>query len=180
MGSRSRDKGARGEREFCSRLASQLGVKCLQRNLEQSRSGGHDLTTDLTAGKCSCETRRILRRLNQLAIEVKRHARAKPADIAQWWQQACRQAGRIKRKPMLAYREDYGRWQCMLPASTIMPLIDPLGAVHMDITLFAEYLRYDDDPALPEHDHDALHTSPDIPCVLTLLQACLPYHGWGR
>ena len=140
MGKKSRDKGASGEREFCSTLGNLIGLSCLHRNLDQTRAGGYDLVVDgSVAGRES-----LLRRLNQLAIEVKRYHTSTPYMIRKWWSQACRQAAAAGRRPALVFREDRGRWQCLIPASEKLPDTDINGTARMDIILFAEYLLADD------------------------------------
>ena len=68
----SRTKRAAGEREFASQIHDELGIT-LKRNLEQSRSGGHDL---IAAGSCP-----TAQHLNQFAIEVKRYQSATDSDL---------------------------------------------------------------------------------------------------
>lgn len=106
-----REKGASSEREFARLIEEQLGVR-LVRNLEQSRSGGHDLEPmgDDPAALA----------LGRFAIEVKRHAAITPAKLAEFWKQAEEQAKKAARTPVLALREvlplcalnaNFGAWE---------------------------------------------------------------------
>lgn len=106
----SRRKGGDGEREFCRLVQEQLGAR-LVRNLEQSRSGGHDLEPvgDDPAAKA----------LRRFAIEVKRHAEITPAKLAEFWKQAEEQAARASRMPVLAFRADRKDWAVMVPLSAL-------------------------------------------------------------
>ena len=106
----ARNKGASGERELAMLLMGwglEIGVKLdLERNLEQWRSGGHDLIG-----------------VPGLAIEVKR---VEVLAVASWWQQAVRQAERVKAVPMLAYRGNRKPWRFMVRAP--VSFLDPTGA----------------------------------------------------
>lgn len=106
----SRAKGADGEREFSRLVLDSLGVR-LARNLEQSRSGGHDLEPvgDDPAAQA----------LGRFAIEVKRWATVTPAMLGKFWQQAESQAARASRIPVLAYRGNRQEWRVLVPLSAI-------------------------------------------------------------
>lgn len=134
MSNKSLNKGKAGEREFCMTLSSLTGLQ-LERNLEQTRSGGHDIS--LASGNSHNE---VTRQINKFAIEVKRYARAQPGDISRWWKQAVQQADRVNRLPMLAYRLDRERWQCMVHIGRCRTE-DMTGCIRMDISLFAELLK---------------------------------------
>ena len=57
MGASQRLKGANGEREFIRTLGA-LGIES-ERNLDQSRSGGFDVTSDILAeADVACEVKR--------------------------------------------------------------------------------------------------------------------------
>lgn len=93
MSAKSRNKGARGEREVLKLLGEELGV-VLERNLVQTRDGGAD---------CLC--------VRGFAIEVKRVEKlSRPT----WWRQACEQAKRLGLEPMLLYRQNMGRWHAFI------------------------------------------------------------------
>lgn len=104
----SRSKGASGEREFSRLLFDELGVR-VTRNLTQTRDGGHDL---IVASDPGSPTTCFLQRF---AIEIKRHAAAKPSDLEGWWQQAIKQAGNAEKMPLLAYRTDRAQWLIRVP-----------------------------------------------------------------
>jgi hypothetical protein len=102
----SRIKGKSGELELSRLTEKALGIK-LTRNLSQSRSGGHDLECITTDGALS-------QYFACLAIEVKRSKHAPPAMRAQWWAQACTQAEKAGRVPLLAFRQDREGWRVQL------------------------------------------------------------------
>jgi Holliday junction resolvase len=106
----SRAKGAQAEREFAALIQEHLGVT-LRRNLEQSRSGGHDLEAigDDTAAVA----------LNRFAIEVKRYRAVTPAMLAKFWEQAEMQARGASRMPILAYRADRQEWRVLVPLASL-------------------------------------------------------------
>jgi len=91
-------KGATAERELAAVLtgwAKDAGITiALFRNLEQTRSGGHDLVGTEKYG---------------MAIEVKRvEALAMPS----WWRQAVRQAAALEGcDPVLAWRQNHKPWR---------------------------------------------------------------------
>ena len=60
----SRRKGKEGELELATTLNTLLGCKLLERNLVQSRDGGHDLVVN-------DPTHCVGKRLDELAIEIK-------------------------------------------------------------------------------------------------------------
>ena len=98
-GKGSRTKGASAERELIKLLEDHLGDivhqqnLSLQRNLEQTRSGGHDVIG-----------------LDDIAIEVKRQERLQ---LKAWWNQAVEQAD--DHVPVLAYRQSRRPWRFIVP-----------------------------------------------------------------
>ena len=95
-GRSSRNKGAAGEREVLKLLGEELGV-ILQRNLQQTRSGGADCIE-----------------LKGFALEVKRQeSLSRPA----WWRQACKQAEDLGKEPMLLYRRSREPWSAWIKTS---------------------------------------------------------------
>ena len=94
----SRNKGAAGEREVAKIIDDLLGVK-VQRNLDQWRAGGYDLTG-----------------LEGWAIEVKR---AKKPLLTAWWAQTIEQAKAHQLKPVLWYRLDNQKWRVVVPMNLI-------------------------------------------------------------
>ena len=98
----SRNKGASAEREFIKLIKEQLGeagkFNSIKRNLEQTRSGGHDITG-----------------VADWALEVKRYASVTDGRLKKWWEQTTTQAKEIQMKPALAYKQDYGSWKVKIP-----------------------------------------------------------------
>jgi Holliday junction resolvase len=94
----AKQKGADGERELANLLvgiAATVGVKLdLNRNLEQTRGGGHDLVgLEIDYG---------------LAVEVKR---VEAMALNSWWAQAVRQAKVAGCDPVLAWRQNRQPWR---------------------------------------------------------------------
>ncbi|MEQ1638799.1 MAG: hypothetical protein ABL903_19240 [Methylococcales bacterium] len=77
----SRTKGAAAEREFSNLINDHAGIKLI-RNLEQSRSGGHDLVVHPE------ESGIVADGFRTLAIECKRYSSVTPGLISLWWMQA--------------------------------------------------------------------------------------------
>jgi hypothetical protein len=115
MGINIRAKGANGERDVANALNGviQLCLKeqgfpqavidkaasAVQRNQNQSAVGGNDLTN--TFG---------------LSIEIKRQEQL---SINTWWNQCTAAAERNKEWPVLLYRQNHGKWQCVTYVRTI-------------------------------------------------------------
>lgn len=109
MGINIRAKGAGGEREICDVLNSiiqdtmrilkfppkevEAAGRTVQRNQNQSAVGGNDLTN--TFG---------------LSIEVKRQEQL---TINTWWAQCLAAANRNNEHPVLLYRQNGKKWQCV-------------------------------------------------------------------
>jgi flavoprotein len=89
-----------------------MGAK-LQRNLEQSRSGGYDLIVD------PAERSPVAPLIGQLAFEIKRYAVVTPAKVSTWWKQCVAQAEADGLIPVLAYRADRSQWRCVVPLNLI-------------------------------------------------------------
>ena len=96
MSAKSRNKGARGEREQLALLSERFPDLLLQRNYDQAAFGGSDLLG-----------------LPGISLEVKRYQRGN-VHRQEWWTQAC-QVGTQDRIPVLAYRFDRSEWQSVLP-----------------------------------------------------------------
>lgn len=105
----SRAKGASAERELIALLQEHLGDEIageLKRNLEQTRSGGHDISG-----------------LPGWAIEVKRYASLSEAELIRIWEkQVVRQAQEINARPALAYRADRKPWRFRVPLRLLTDL----------------------------------------------------------
>ena len=123
----SRAKGAGAERELSRLILDHLGVP-LARNLEQSRSGGHDLA--------ATGTDPVSLALGTFAIEVKRYATVTPALLAKFWEQAEAQARRAEKVPVLAYRADRQPWRVVLPLAHLNPeTFQPWAGIDWTATL---------------------------------------------
>ncbi len=89
----SRAKGARVELDFAKLCFEHLGIK-VERNLEQSRNGGHDLSG-----------------LDGWALEIKARANVPGRkELLGMWTQTLDQAQRAKLKPALAVKVDRRGW----------------------------------------------------------------------
>ena len=131
----SRRKGKTGELELANLINKKLGQPCLTRNLTQTRNGGHDLIVENPEDSLEAT------RLDQLAIEVKRHKQTKPGDIKNWWKQAHRQAEQLNKIPVLFFRADRENWTAMLPLSKSLPWEKSENCISMGLPLFIEILK---------------------------------------
>lgn len=106
MSKRSRDKGARGERELFELLSEHLGF-VVRRNVDQARAGGADGIE-----------------IPGWAVEVKRR---ESLSVPAWWRQTVRQAQASGRKPMLFYRRNGEKWQAVIEDdhTGLGALVDP-------------------------------------------------------
>ena len=126
----SRAKGAAGEREFIKEISGYLGeeaVAPLKRNLEQTRTGGHDIVG-----------------LDGWAIEIKRYRVIKEGDIKRFWEQAVEQAKRVGCVPALAYREDFKSWRVRVPLSYLRKEMNWEGetwTAEISLEAFATFVR---------------------------------------
>lgn len=96
MSAASRRKGSSAERELLSLLGNELGV-LLQRNLQQTRSGGADCVD-----------------LKGFSIEIKRQ---ESLSRPKWWRQACAQAEALGAEPILFYRRSREPWAAWIKTS---------------------------------------------------------------
>lgn len=127
----SRAKGKAGERELIGELKELLPPEMtseLTRNLDQTRDGGHDILG-----------------LGDWALEVKRYAEVKPADLERFWEQATTQARNDNKRPVLAYRQDRRPWRVVLRISDVGGSGGELyeHTVEMALSLFAQIVRKD-------------------------------------
>lgn len=99
MTASQRDKGQRGEREFCAALGEHIG-ETLVRQLDSARDGGPDVLIG-----------------QHWAVEVKR---GETLQLATWWLQACRQASNANRWPALAYRQNRQAWTILVPLDVVL------------------------------------------------------------
>ena len=119
-GKASRDKGQRGEREVCKILGDALGIS-LDRNLEQTRDGGCDITVH-----------------GMWHIEVKFQEKYQ---VDRWWEQACEQAKGVGKHPVLFFRKSREEWRVIMPYSLTH---DPrFFYVHGDLELFVQRVKDD-------------------------------------
>mgnify|MGYP001108127695 FL=1 len=88
MGGMSRRKGAAFEREIANLIKDHLGLDA-KRNLMQTAEGGHDLLG-----------------VSGWAIECKRYASIKPADLRKFWEQTVMQAHYVNALPCLITKAD--------------------------------------------------------------------------
>ena len=96
----SRNKGARGERLFSNAMFELTGIES-QRNLEQSRNGGHDLVG------------------LPFAVEVKHYSTLTRSQIVGFWQQALVQSQECGLPPALAYKENRKPWKVRIPIALL-------------------------------------------------------------
>lgn len=121
-GRSSKRKGAKGERE-CFELLSALLGRTIKRRLGAARSGGDD-TGDLPGW----------------SVEVKRVERLQ---IPKWWRQACEQAERYQKKPVLIYRQSGQPWRVVLRLMDVYPRDDfePNELVTVTMEMFAKTVK---------------------------------------
>lgn len=112
MSINGRAKGASAEREFAGLIYDWSGVRLI-RNLEQTRSGGHDLIVHPD------EVGPVADAFRALAIECKRYQSVTEANIQTWWKQAITQADQAGLMPILAYRANRASWRVVVPISHI-------------------------------------------------------------
>ncbi|AEG02710.1 putative PDDEXK endonuclease [Methylomonas methanica] len=112
MAINSRAKGAGAEREFAGLVQDWCGVRLI-RNLEQTRSGGHDLIVHPDESGAVADAFRLL------AIECKRYQTATDAQIQKWWAQAVTQADQAGLMPVLGYRANRSAWRVVVPISLV-------------------------------------------------------------
>ena len=98
IGAMQRDKGQRGEREFCRALSEHLGETL--RQLGAARDGGPDVLLG-----------------EHWAVEVKR---GETLHLETWWIQAQQQADKVGRWPALAYRPNRRPWRVRVPLDLVM------------------------------------------------------------
>lgn len=115
MGRMQRNKGATAERELCRLLSEHLGTGVV-RNLEQSRSGGHDLNG-----------------VGPFALEVKRQ---ESLSLSAWWRQAVMQAERCGLRPALAFRQNRRPWRFLVRLQDINPCLNGEHTAETDLEGF--------------------------------------------
>lgn len=114
-----RQKGQNGEREAAEILGKMLGRDDLVRNLEQTRSGGGDITG-----------------IDGITVEVKRQ---EALAINTWWRQVCVAADRDGTVPVLMYRKNRSPWHFCIPAYFLV--IGAKGRLTIDSATFSLWLK---------------------------------------
>jgi Holliday junction resolvase len=110
-GRASRDKGARGEREFAELLSNELG-QVVKRKLGQARDGGDDIQV----GRYRIE----VKRREKLAIEVW----CKQVEAACTVAQDIDQDGRLAEPvPVVVFRRNGEPWRAVVPAAWLIAKI---------------------------------------------------------
>lgn len=108
MGSLSRSKGQRGEREVAALLSDLTGHDVRRR--VRNHAGDSDLQG-----------------LPGWEIEVKRYAALTPGLVRTWWAQAVEQSRSTNTLPVLFYKPNRGDWRVVWPAGLhITPRPSPL------------------------------------------------------
>lgn len=126
----SRAKGKTAERELIGELKRLLPgalTDKLERNLTQTRNGGHDILG-----------------LDGWAIEVKRYAEFTPADMVNCWEQTVMQARNERARPALCYRADRREWRAVVRASDLMQIEVSNGymfTMDMSLPMFARIVE---------------------------------------
>ncbi|MFU7340485.1 hypothetical protein ACM739_29560 [Pseudomonas aeruginosa] len=121
----SRAKGTRVELDFAKLCFEHLGIK-VERNLEQSRAGGYDLTG-----------------LPGWAPEIKGRAEfPSKAEFLRMWAQTLDQAGDAL-KPLLAIKANRRGWTCFIDAAELRPDIYEPGKswICLEPEDFFQYVR---------------------------------------
>ena len=107
MSARSRNKGARVEREIAQKLDLLLGIRFV-RNLEQTRSGGGDLVADHPAFPFS--------------IEIKARAQGISC-LTAWKEQASKAAAMCGKIPAVIWKFDRQPIRVAVPLNAIHPTL---------------------------------------------------------
>lgn len=131
MSINSRQKGAGAEREFSGLVYDWAGIR-LMRNLEQSRSGGHDLIVHPD------ESGPVADSFRKLAIECKRYQTATDAQIQKWWDQAVTQTEQSGLMPILAYRANRSPWRVVAPMRLVNDNLSQSNQIDYTATLSIE------------------------------------------
>jgi Holliday junction resolvase len=127
----SRVKGASAEREFAGLVRDWTGVRLI-RNLEQTRSGGHDLIVHPDEiGKAADAFRK-------LAIECKRYQAVTEGSLQKWWAQALTQAEQSELMPILTYRANRSPWRVVVPLALINPQLSQSQQQSYTVSLSVE------------------------------------------
>jgi hypothetical protein len=118
MGAKSRRKGQVGEREVFGLLSDLLGIT-VKRHVN-ARAGDCD---SLELPGWACESKRT-----EVWLEA-------------YWTQACDQAAKVGRKPVLFFRGNRQPWVAMLELADIVPTIRRGHRIEMTLNAFADLIR---------------------------------------
>ena len=128
-GKASRDKGIRGENEFCKMLHKLLGdiYPAIERNVDQDRKSGADILV-----------------IDGWAIQVKRYKDT--PNISGWWRQTLNEAYEAELKPCLAYRLNRQPWSVLIPIGLLnrqleRPYNDRARLVQLTLVGFSDLIR---------------------------------------
>jgi hypothetical protein len=127
----SRAKGAGAEREFAGLVRDWTGVRLI-RNLEQTRSGGHDLIVHPDEAGDAADAFR------KLAIECKRYQTVTEGNLQKWWAQAAVQAEQAGLIPVLGYRPNRSPWRVVVPMGIVNPALNQNNQLSYTATLSVE------------------------------------------
>lgn len=131
-----RAKGQTGEREVATMLndiverilnerGQSLEKPLIQRNQNQSAVGGDDLSNTF-----------------DFAIEIKRHEKDGPGEVAKWWAQCVKSAAEQQKTPVLMYRKNRRPWQIRMPGMVYtddgVQCFESFGIVECSIEQFNE------------------------------------------
>jgi Holliday junction resolvase len=123
----SRAKGARAEADLVKKLKEHTKLEWKRIPLSGALDAAHGLKGDLY----------VPNEKNKYCIEVKHYAddhltsktlTDKTPQIESWWQQTIREAGEIKREPLLIFKFDRSKW-------FVGSLVEPIDASYRYIKL---------------------------------------------
>ncbi len=125
----SRNKGASAERQVAKLIYDHLGVK-LKRNLEQTRSGGHDLVPESPG------------LLDDFAIEIKRYAKITKPLLDKFWEQAIEQAENAGKLPILIFRGDREEWRVAIALRDLNAVLFKVSVFNFAILEFVDFCEF--------------------------------------
>ena len=116
----ARNKGKAAESEFINMFQT-LFPETIERNLEQVRSGGSDVSGS-----------------EPFVIEIKR---VEKLDFPSWWRQVRAATKAVSDIPVVAYRQSRQPWKFLLPATLIVSKSEAFIIVDMEtfIKFVSEY-----------------------------------------
>lgn len=115
----ARAKGAAGEREAAQWLKTNLDLAALpERNLEQVRSGGHDLIN-----------------VDPFCFEIKR---CETLSLRDWWVKTFNTARKEQLVPVVMFRQNKQKWEFLISARYIAL---PVGYIRLDSIEFKKWAK---------------------------------------